>query len=250
MISNQSLTDVFKVSLHLNCNSTEPDGCSRCCPTRPAICCDLHNPDDFAHMQSVPFDKPISQPQRSCFRTTWEMNGKDDAFLLSLEAWCCEQTEKKYGRAHLRDIGPSLVMSASIRDRIVECTHHGTIKTLADVERETKWHGVKEFGKDVIMLIKEHHPTDLTFVFEYGEGVSSQPLQNTGNTESNQPTLNTENGRASQSTLSAANYQATPSAQLVLAILSDGGVAPRKRAPSKCSICSVVGHTSRWIIAF
>ena len=179
------------------------------------------------------------------------MNGKDDAFLLALEAWCCEQTEKKYGHAHLCDIGPSLVLSTSIHDRIVECAHHGTIKTLADMEQETKWHGAKEFGKDVIMLIKEHHPTELTFVFQYGEEPTlSQLLWNTGNTKNNQLTLNIENGCVSQSTLSTMNYQATPSAPLVPAMPSDGGVAPCKCAPSKCSICGVVGHTSTSIIAF
>ncbi|KIL54412.1 hypothetical protein M378DRAFT_45287, partial [Amanita muscaria Koide BX008] len=132
-------------SLHLECDPSQPDGCSRCRPAPVTICCDLHNPELLSLYKS-PLIKIPRQPGQSRL-VEREMNVEDkenqqkfDTELQNaLETWRRAQVESKYGRATLRNLGPSLVMGEKVRDRIVDCARHGKIKTTANLERETKW---------------------------------------------------------------------------------------------------------------
>ena len=66
----------------------------------------------------------------------------------------------KYGAAMLKDLGPSLILSNEILQRIIDAAHAGRIATVGDIKREVKWSRVDEFGEDVVRIVLAH-PTPL-----------------------------------------------------------------------------------------
>ncbi|KIL56855.1 hypothetical protein M378DRAFT_436135 [Amanita muscaria Koide BX008] len=52
-------------------------------------------------------------------------------------------------------------MGEKVRDRIVGCARHGKIKTIANLERETKWTGAVEFGSEILGIIEKHYPSPI-----------------------------------------------------------------------------------------
>jgi hypothetical protein len=64
----------------------------------------------------------------------------------ALEIWCCDKVATKYGCATLCNIGPSLVMAEKI-----------WIKTIANIEQETKWSNAIKYGSEILEIIKSHY---------------------------------------------------------------------------------------------
>ena len=91
-----------------------------------------------------------------------ERNTKDMALRRDLEFWRRDQAEKAYGPGHVRNLGPGLIMGVSTRDRIVDCVHYAKIKTVDQLERETKWTHAIEYGPEIIKVIGKHYPSDLS----------------------------------------------------------------------------------------
>jgi len=167
------------VSLHLECDPSQPDGCSRCRPVPITICCDLHNPELLSLYKS-PLIKIPRQPgqsrlvERETTAEDKENQRKNDTDLRNaLETWRRDQVEKRYGRATLRNLGPSLVMGEKVRDRIVDCARHGKIKTTANLERETKWTHAVEYGSEIIKIIEIYYHSA---VIDLTASQSTQPL--------------------------------------------------------------------------
>ncbi|KAM6493077.1 hypothetical protein JOM56_011211, partial [Amanita muscaria] len=128
---------------HLDCNPSAPEGCTRCRPSPPQLCCDIHNPEI------------LSQPpaHRSKLPALPEMDQRDNDLTYDLETWQRNKTKEKYGLAHLKHQGPGLMMAESIHERIVKCARFGKIKTITNLERETKWFGSSEFGSEIIKIV-------------------------------------------------------------------------------------------------
>ena len=115
------------VSYHLECNPSQPDGCSRCCPIPITICCDLHNPELSSLYQSTLIKFP-RQPGQSRL-VEKEINQEDEEnqrkinteLRHALETWRRDKVITKYGRVTLCNLGPSLVMGEKIQDQLVDC---------------------------------------------------------------------------------------------------------------------------------
>ncbi|KIL58124.1 hypothetical protein M378DRAFT_41285, partial [Amanita muscaria Koide BX008] len=145
---------------HHECDTEVSTGCTRCSPKPFRLCCDLHNPNAFTFLDS-PIVKTSRQTPKS-YIPEYTKTETDVALCSDIEAWRCEETKKKYGRIHLRNLGPGLVMGESVRDRIVACAHSSKIQTVADLEKETKWDGSTQFGKAIIAIILKHYPPSPT----------------------------------------------------------------------------------------
>jgi hypothetical protein len=142
-----------------------------------------------------------------------ENQKKIDADLqLALEMWRRDKVATKYGRAALRNLGPSLVMGEKVRDRIVDCARHGKIETIAHIERETKWINALEFGLEIIKIITQYYPSPPS---RLNASQAMSPLS-----DETQPALDDIE-------------------------MSKLAPQPAKRQSVTCSLCGMKGHTMR-----
>lgn len=169
-------SDVFLVYLHLECDTGSPNGCPRCSPKPTRRCCDLHSPDAFSHLD-VAIGKSTRQPSRSSLNS-YTPNEMDEALRLELENWCLNQAEEQYGQAVVFSLGPGIIMGTNVRDRIVDCAHFNKIRTIPDLEKETKWELASEYGMAILDIIRKHYPPPplpAPFVIDLANLPSSQP---------------------------------------------------------------------------
>jgi hypothetical protein len=223
----QKLTGLSSTVLqHRECDPHAPNGCTHYGPMPYQLCCDLHNPAPFASFLEVQVVKTTRQPARSALDEV-ARNETDQNLQHDLEKWRCEETEKLYGRNHLRNLGPGLIMGDDVW-RIVDCAHFSKISTTADLDKQTKWtHASSDFGSAIIAIIRKHYPLlpqpppfpqpsqsqSTTFIPYMLQSSRSQAIQS-----NSLPLLqNMQNSLASSS-------------------------KPRRRPT--CSVCGVEGHTS------
>ena len=78
----------------------------------------------------------------------------------ALKDWREDRTVRRYGKAHFRDLGPSLAMPNEVLDRIVDCAHHRKISSIADLRTETRWDDIDHdgWGLEVVALIQTWCP--------------------------------------------------------------------------------------------
>ena len=141
---------------HLACQSDHPLGCDCCRIEEPSIFCDIHSPEHFVKL-SAPMSKQPPAPQHSRI-PKYSRVPSDLAIRDALDDWHEEKTSSVYGWHHLCSIRPCIVMSDGTVDRIVDCTHHCKIQSLADLKKETGWIDVDQFGNEVIAIILRHVP--------------------------------------------------------------------------------------------
>ena len=90
-------------------------------------------------------------------------------------------TMNKYTCGHLCNLGAGLVMGATIRNRIVNCARYGKIRTIANLDHETKWTGTNEFGNDILKIIEDHYPINPPPpIFVEQVTLLSEPSSNSG----------------------------------------------------------------------
>lgn len=80
------------------------------------------------------------------------------ALSQALNAWRQKATVDMYGLAVFRDVGSALVLNDRVLERVVDCAHHGKIKTIEDLRREVDWSLVEELGPEVVRIITEVNP--------------------------------------------------------------------------------------------
>lgn len=143
-----------------DCRPDLPSGCPRCGENASFVCCDIENPDIFRSLPIPPL-KINRAMQRSRVEPVKveERTDADTKLINALEDWREETTKTCYGEAFLLDFGPSLIMSTTILDRIVNCVHHNKILSLQDLARETRWDEVSRYGAELLTLIQAIHPT-------------------------------------------------------------------------------------------
>jgi len=132
-------------------------GCERCHVGSPAICCDIHNPSEFSSFASVIAKQPLIPPRSHI--TKYERTQTDIALRDALQEWRENTTAMVFGRAHLIDMGPSILMCKSTLERIVDCAHHHKINSVSDLKRETGWPDADQFGSEIITLIHAYSPS-------------------------------------------------------------------------------------------
>lgn len=91
--------------------------------------------------------------------TVEKMTDADMKLINTLEDWREATTKTRYGEAFLLDFGPSLIMSTTILDRIINCVHYNKISSLQELTRETRWDEVSLYGSELLAMIHAIHPT-------------------------------------------------------------------------------------------
>ena len=132
-------------------------GCSRCLLPPPRLCCDIHT-SSLATAFDVAPPQTTRLPVRSRIDKKYAMTPNDFKLHTALQDWRDEKTEKEFGRAHLLDLGGTLVMPNAVLDRIVDCAHHFKIDTKEDLARETRWDESEAWGVEIVQLIRYHIP--------------------------------------------------------------------------------------------
>ncbi|KAG2093560.1 hypothetical protein BD769DRAFT_1370648 [Suillus cothurnatus] len=214
------ILDRFTYSLltdpdHLAYDPSCLEGCLRCAPTLPEICCDIHHPNAFSFFDTTVTLAPSKVPY--CSRLTkYEMGSKEHELCDVLEDWREAATKRIYGDSNLNDYGPSLVMPNSVLERIVDCAHYKKIVTIDDLRKETQWSGVDQFGSDVITVIHRIILVPVPVPVFTSNPLQPLPHQSVDNT------LNTH------------AHPLAPSAIMVT-----------NRKQSRCSTCNLEGHNSK-----
>ncbi|KAH7917215.1 hypothetical protein BV22DRAFT_1026812 [Leucogyrophana mollusca] len=197
---------------HKDCDPTLLGGCARCLISRPTVCCDIHHPNSFtSYISTAP--KLPKAPARSRI-AKFSMATADYSLLDALEDWRETKTAQLFGHAHLHDLGPGLVMTDSVVDRIVNCAHHHKIKTASDLKKETRWIYTDKYGDEVVTLILRLAPLPVPQA-----PLVSTPLQ---------PCRAAYNVASSSNTPARTPSTPTPAAK------------PRKK--TRCGACGEEGH--------
>ncbi|KAJ7908543.1 P-loop containing nucleoside triphosphate hydrolase protein [Mycena leptocephala] len=148
------------VSTHIECRPDVPGGCTRCKISESKVCCELFSPADFADFAGVDIAKAKQQPSRSRIKP-YKAESSDMALRDALHQFRKERTKEVLGPFSFRKHGAGAMMSDEVLDRIGDCAHYHTIKTTADLAKETNWHQVTEDGAKVLGLISQHRPIPL-----------------------------------------------------------------------------------------
>lgn len=154
-------------------------GCSRCGPVTPDVCCDIHHPFAFPLFDTL-VPQPPKLPNRSRL-PNYSMGPKEYELCEALEDWREEKMAEKYGRSHLIDIGPSIIMSDSILDRLVNCAHHEKIKTIEDFRKETHWLATDKYEPEVLAIIHRIIPVKVVSVALTNTPLQRRPLSTVAN---------------------------------------------------------------------
>lgn len=140
-----------------NCN---PQGCSRCLLQPSDVCCSLCTPN-HPLFNILPSLSPSAAPKdhsahASRVKTSYTMDTVDRRFQASLHSFQHEKTLLLFGRRHLNNIGPGIIMGNNLMEHIIACARVHKLETLEGLTRETKWSQAKEFGEEILRLVFEY----------------------------------------------------------------------------------------------
>lgn len=114
------------------CDPSCPEGCLRCSPTKPPICCNLDH-----HSQFVAFDAPIppALPKNAtCSHLSkYKMEQKELDLCNALEDWRVMKAVEERGKACTMDYGPGFILPTMTIDGIVDSAHHLKLRTVEDL---------------------------------------------------------------------------------------------------------------------
>ncbi|KAF9235830.1 hypothetical protein BU15DRAFT_77554 [Melanogaster broomeanus] len=99
--------------------------------------------------------KPPAQPRRSRL-PKYTRERSDYNLDEALQDWREDKTAAVFGWAALNDLGPSLIMTNALLDRIIDCAHHHKIHTIQDLRKETSWMDIEKYGEEVVAIIRQH----------------------------------------------------------------------------------------------
>ncbi|KAG1764631.1 hypothetical protein EDD22DRAFT_775836, partial [Suillus occidentalis] len=149
---------------HLDCNTEQPSGCQRCCLSQlTSICCDIHHLNHFTQY-TARIKKPTMMPQHSHI-AKYKKTTNNFTFQDALDEWCEQKTVKVYGWYHLNDLSPTVVILNTMLDHIVDYVHYHKIQNVLDLKKKTGWMDVKNFGEEVIAIIKKYVPPPHSVLF-------------------------------------------------------------------------------------
>ncbi|KAF7967710.1 hypothetical protein HWV62_33295 [Athelia sp. TMB] len=148
-----------QASDHILCDPRTPNntGCLRCAIHPPSICCELCNPDDFANFARVNVNGRKRARNRARI-PKYDAQPHDMELRHALHQFRKDETIKVFGLATLKNIGPSIILSNSLLDRIVDCAHVRKISTLDQLKHETQWSRADSCDAVILSLIKTHAP--------------------------------------------------------------------------------------------
>lgn len=145
-------------SNHMACRTDVPLGCPRCAVTTPIICCELCTPGHFESFAHVDEPKRKAQPSRSHVETDYKADSHQMDLRDALDAFREAKTIAIFGLANLRDLGPSLIMSNDVLERIIDCSRARKISSREELVKETRWHRAAEDGEEILTIVRSHQP--------------------------------------------------------------------------------------------
>jgi ATP-dependent DNA helicase RecQ len=151
------------------------------------------------------------------------MTPEDYHLQNALDNWREKTTEEHYGKAHLWDIGPMLVMPTEVLERIVDCTHYSKINSLEDMRKETRWDEVDKWGHDIVDLIQRLRPP--------------QPAL---------PPPMTTAPKQPVTALIRLPFSNGISSNYLQASLPAANPPQKERAKTKCGSCGLAGHNGKY----
>ncbi len=77
----------------------------------------------------------------------------------ALHQWRVSKVIEEYGQGGLSSFGPGIVMPNETLSRVIACVHNSKIKDIQDLQRETKWCGVEDYGQEILDIIKQLRPS-------------------------------------------------------------------------------------------
>ncbi|KAF9471648.1 hypothetical protein BDN70DRAFT_887875 [Pholiota conissans] len=144
---------------HLLCDTTAPDGCTRCIPPPPCGCCDLCKPDEFLAYHVPAAERPPKTSNKSNIKP-YKMSTVDFDLKNALQEWRRRTALIKFNASTVRTLGVRILMSDNILARIVDCAHAGKLTSIEDLSKEsglTK-DRINEYGDELVKLILVYHP--------------------------------------------------------------------------------------------
>ncbi|KAF8168693.1 P-loop containing nucleoside triphosphate hydrolase protein [Pholiota molesta] len=151
--------DQKRTDSHLLCDTTAPDGCTRCAPPPPCGCCDLCNPDEFLAYHVPAAERPPKTSNKSNIKP-YKMSTVDFDLKDALKEWRRRTAFHKFNASTVRTLGVRILMSDNILARIVDCAHAGKLTSIEDLSKESGLakDRINEYGEELVKLILVYHP--------------------------------------------------------------------------------------------
>jgi ATP-dependent DNA helicase RecQ len=144
------------------CDNTSPEGCQRCIPKDPTICCDICNPA-FFDKYNVMLDRQPRGTGKSVIKPTLAMTQPQAHHELetAIISWRTENTTKKFGTILIRTYGAKLFLPDDYVDQIIICVQAGKISDVTQLIKETGWRSdlAEEYGGSLLTVIHRLVPS-------------------------------------------------------------------------------------------
>ena len=85
-------------------------------------------------------------------------NENDKELRRWLDSWRWKISRDIYGAPCVKRLGCSNFMADGLLDQICAAAHHNLITSIDDLDKETRWHFIKEYGQTLVDKIKEIIP--------------------------------------------------------------------------------------------
>lgn len=76
----------------------------------------------------------------------------------TLDDWRLEAAIEKFGEGNVRDLGPGLIISMSVIERIVTAVHYRKLNNIQDLRNETGWQGSSIHAAAILNIITRLRP--------------------------------------------------------------------------------------------
>ncbi|OJT02516.1 ATP-dependent DNA helicase Q-like 1 [Trametes pubescens] len=131
------------------------NGCARCLVSSSTVCCSLCTPTHpaFSFLPSAGDAARPSASRASHVDSKYTMNTTDIGFRRALHDFRRAETLRTYGRAHLNNMGPGMIMGDGELSRIADCARARKLGSLDDLYKESKWDLTHELGERVLELV-------------------------------------------------------------------------------------------------
>lgn len=156
------------------------------------------------------------------------MSPTDIEFRKALHEFRRECTIKTFGRIHLNNLGPGLIMGDTVLEHIADCARVNKLTSPDSLYRETKWSRAQEHGNEVLALV--NRCVISSYVLNCPDWVLRRYYPH-----STSPFVTTPLQPRQSSGASAASTPITPTPA--------GRLASRTR---RCGRCGQIGHNSKF----
>ncbi|KAF7793204.1 hypothetical protein EIP86_004313 [Pleurotus ostreatoroseus] len=102
--------------------------------------------------------KDSAAPRASKVNKTYDIQPMDAELQRALHDFRRTKATAKYGAFMLRNVGAGLIMGDETIQRIIDCARAYKLRTVEDLQRETKWARCVDMGDEVLAIVNRHYP--------------------------------------------------------------------------------------------